>query len=108
MRKRFPMDFRGNGHGANVRRLAGSWPLPRSGGSNSQLRPASPALPRFPPPPAQPGVPVLSALASTTNLLWLHDLRLTDLAPVGGRSEEHTSELQSLMRISYAVFRFTK
>src|SRR3546814_7884575 len=28
-----------------------------------------------------------------------------DLAPFGGqRSEEHTSELQSLMRISYAVF----
>src|SRR3546814_3093101 len=25
-------------------------------------------------------------------------------ASVGGRSEEHTSELQSLMRISYAVF----
>src|SRR3546814_10818711 len=25
-------------------------------------------------------------------------------APSGGRSEEHTSELQSLMRISYAVF----
>src|SRR3546814_1668215 len=25
-------------------------------------------------------------------------------AAVGGRSEEHTSELQSLMRISYAVF----
>src|SRR3546814_3675998 len=25
-------------------------------------------------------------------------------APVGTRSEEHTSELQSLMRISYAVF----
>src|SRR3546814_1082241 len=24
--------------------------------------------------------------------------------PTGGRSEEHTSELQSLMRISYAVF----
>src|SRR3546814_1167220 len=24
--------------------------------------------------------------------------------PLGGRSEEHTSELQSLMRISYAVF----
>src|SRR3546814_4514427 len=24
--------------------------------------------------------------------------------PSGGRSEEHTSELQSLMRISYAVF----
>src|SRR3546814_4871905 len=26
----------------------------------------------------------------------------------GGRSEEHTSELQSLMRISYAVFCMTK
>src|SRR3546814_5665758 len=26
------------------------------------------------------------------------------LAGLGGRSEEHTSELQSLMRISYAVF----
>src|SRR3546814_9981545 len=26
------------------------------------------------------------------------------LEPVGTRSEEHTSELQSLMRISYAVF----
>src|SRR3546814_3476340 len=98
------------------------------------------------PPPAQPGLPVLSALASTKNILWLHDLRLTDLAQVGGknsslgemigelaglgvsvpggfattadafrafiahntlhqrRSEEHTSELPSLMRISYAVF----
>src|SRR3546814_4537038 len=29
---------------------------------------------------------------------------LQDLAVVDGRSEEHTSELQSLMRISYAVF----
>src|SRR3546814_4324215 len=28
--------------------------------------------------------------------------------PVRGRSEEHTSELQSLMRISYAVFCLTK
>src|SRR3546814_5184065 len=27
---------------------------------------------------------------------------------VGGRSEEHTSELQALMRISYAVFCLTK
>src|SRR3546814_3436215 len=27
-----------------------------------------------------------------------------DLKPMGRRSEEHTSELQSLMRISYAVF----
>src|SRR3546814_10798921 len=29
---------------------------------------------------------------------------LERLGPDGGRSEEHTSELQSLMRISYAVF----
>src|SRR3546814_17407637 len=34
-----------------------------------------------------------------------HDDRLHRLAPFFvGRSEEHTSELQSLMRISYAVF----
>src|SRR3546814_5457214 len=29
---------------------------------------------------------------------------LVDAEPRGDRSEEHTSELQSLMRISYAVF----
>src|SRR3546814_5257351 len=29
---------------------------------------------------------------------------LTEQAGIAGRSEEHTSELQSLMRISYAVF----
>src|SRR3546814_430213 len=32
------------------------------------------------------------------------DSRTTRLPPTGNRSEEHTSELQSLMRISYAVF----
>src|SRR3546814_4775887 len=30
-----------------------------------------------------------------------------DIAEVGARSEEHSSELQSLMRISYAVFCLT-
>src|SRR3546814_972222 len=30
--------------------------------------------------------------------------RWKGLSPLGKRSEEHTSELQSLMRISYAVF----
>src|SRR3546814_12665636 len=35
--------------------------------------------------------------------LHRHEARLTDVV-VAGRSEEHTSELQSLMRISYAVF----
>src|SRR3546814_2615864 len=32
------------------------------------------------------------------------DAHAQDLAPAVARSEEHTSELQSLMRISYAVF----
>src|SRR3546814_10085466 len=30
--------------------------------------------------------------------------RFADVRKIGSRSEEHTSELQSLMRISYAVF----
>src|SRR3546814_10779457 len=34
--------------------------------------------------------------------------RLPDVHNNLGRSEEHTSELQSLMRISYAVFRLKK
>src|SRR3546814_8719308 len=33
-----------------------------------------------------------------------HAFLLTGVRGVGKRSEEHTSELQSLMRISYAVF----
>src|SRR3546814_2627254 len=33
-----------------------------------------------------------------------HHLMCDELAAAGKRSEEHTSELQSLMRISYAVF----
>src|SRR3546814_6837516 len=36
--------------------------------------------------------------------LLLPRLRLRHLRRAAGRSEEHTSELQSLMRISYAVF----
>src|SRR3546814_3178320 len=32
------------------------------------------------------------------------EMGVTDLVEEQGRSEEHTSELQSLMRISYAVF----
>src|SRR3546814_2672406 len=35
-------------------------------------------------------------------------LCVTHLPQVAARSEEHTSELQSLMRISYAVFCLTK
>src|SRR3546814_1019473 len=36
------------------------------------------------------------------------EYRLRRLLDSPGRSEEHTSELQSLMRISYAVFFFNK
>src|SRR3546814_3555932 len=36
---------------------------------------------------------------------WLHDsVDVGTVLKVAARSEEHTSELQSLMRISYAVF----
>src|SRR3546814_1415681 len=35
---------------------------------------------------------------------YLIHSRFAGAAPLDGRSEEHTSELQSLMRISYAVF----
>src|SRR3546814_7230680 len=35
---------------------------------------------------------------------FAHTDRHSDVIVVTGRSEEHTSELQSLMRISYAVF----
>src|SRR3546814_10555260 len=33
-----------------------------------------------------------------------HGEKVVDVVGLRGRSEEHTSELQSLMRISYAVF----
>src|SRR3546814_3947795 len=37
-------------------------------------------------------------------LEWLHARAAPGLGSPGARSEEHTSELPSLMRISYAVF----
>src|SRR3546814_9970562 len=46
------------------------------------------------------------AVRPDTQVRWIRDLiEILDTAgsPIG-RSEEHTSELQSLMRISYAVF----
>src|SRR3546814_9034658 len=45
--------------------------------------------------PVAPGSPIASQTVSTAHEAgWIWDIR----------SEEHTSELQSLMRISYAVF----
>src|SRR3546814_16727398 len=48
---------------------------------------------------AEPGAPVVFVSK---------DINLRIKAAIAGRSEEHTSELQSLMRISYAVFCLTK
>src|SRR3546814_3474786 len=45
-----------------------------------------------------PYEPVRAAFEARPELLW------GVVALLAGRSEEHTSELQSLMRISYAVF----
>src|SRR3546814_20430728 len=45
-------------------------------------------------------LPTVTAIGGTAKMS-AHRL---DLAITEGRSEEHTSELQSLMRISYAVF----
>src|SRR3546814_2029115 len=47
-------------------------------------------------------VPASVPRSASVNAEWY---QVSAIAPSGaGRSEEHTSELQSLMRISYAVF----
>src|SRR3546814_5721001 len=48
---------------------------------------------------------VLTAGIAIGVAIWmLRERNRADLIALGMRSEEHTSELQSLMRISYAVF----
>src|SRR3546814_8200816 len=47
----------------------------------------------------QNGIPV-----TTAQQMQVLQKQYGGLDALGGRSEEHTSELQSLMRISYAVF----
>src|SRR3546814_1088484 len=56
----------------------------------------------YPPSHARPIRPELESPSrhSPKSLLYPYPVRVTQAA----RSEEHTSELQSLMRISYAVF----
>src|SRR3546814_2805986 len=53
--------------------------------------------PRSPPPPTSPGASCSPSSARKT-------CPAATPTPAASRSEEHTSELQSLMRISYAVF----
>src|SRR3546814_9105759 len=47
----------------------------------------------------------LVAIGALSFVVWAHHMYVSGMHPYFGfRSEEHTSELQSLMRISYAVF----
>src|SRR3546814_5443315 len=56
---------------------------------------------------ARPGVRV--AMSCTVSILLSRSCSAPKaVTEIGTRSEEHTSELQSLMRISYAVFCLTK
>src|SRR3546814_18026171 len=55
------------------------------------------------------GIAVITAARQSANVLHAGPTRPDERVLIrpkstGGRSEEHTSELQSLMRISYAVF----
>src|SRR3546814_2936069 len=59
--------------------------------------------------PCPTGLCFAAIQPSDERCLWLGVLqggrrRAHEYRPAGKRSEEHTSELQSLMRISYAVF----
>src|SRR3546814_8500578 len=47
---------------------------------------------------------LLKLIAVATNLFWFGRFSTDSVDIADTRSEEHTSELQSLMRISYAVF----
>src|SRR3546814_7922953 len=47
---------------------------------------------------------IISNVPGPKRTLHWNGARLDGMYPVSVRSEEHTSELQSLMRISYAVF----
>src|SRR3546814_4670867 len=65
-----------------------------SGGLSAPMPIAIPVMPTPQPVPTPAGT--TAALGQQVSQVISNDLK--------GRSEEHTSELQSLMRISYAVF----
>src|SRR3546814_5411623 len=54
--------------------------------------------------PEKPDLQLEQRLPERHQRHWLRHRIQRDWPDVGNRSEEHTSELQSLMRISYAVF----
>src|SRR3546814_2783834 len=56
------------------------------------------------PPSVPPAIRVSSIRSSKSPAWWQSGYAAACKAAYAGRSEEHTSELQSLMRISYAVF----
>src|SRR3546814_9438025 len=61
--------------------------------------------------PTSPSASSTSGFGRTlvTSFLWYAQLTVvSNSPPLSNRSEEHTSELQSLMRISYAVFCLNK
>src|SRR3546814_6188440 len=87
-------------------------PLPRDRPSNHPMTSLSVRLPLRPPCPCRLAHGACAGAASALPPRRFREgsiraeamARLHGGARGGGRSEEHTSELQSLMRISYAVF----
>src|SRR3546814_6644271 len=81
--------------------------LPKAASTQRSFVPISPGAPgrlrelRRPGPPRRPGHPGPTARADPSDLESASERPLFEPIP---RSEEHTSELQSLMRISYALF----
>src|SRR3546814_10588423 len=74
---------------------------PGAGGNSAQARRAARDFRRS----GAGDVPDFAEQISLTDVLGNADFAAELLCEMGGgRSEEHTSELQSLMRISYAVF----
>src|SRR3546814_6403498 len=49
-----------------------------------------------------------SPIASSSGQPWVLNGNIADENQVSSRSEEHTSELQSIMRITYTIFCFKK
>src|SRR3546814_4546174 len=88
-------------------KLSASWPWSSTNGIASFLTSQMISGPmKQPMLPAQPEVrmPPTSADRCANIAHWRSSAPGVPDATGGGRSEEHTSELQSLMRISYAVF----